>query len=429
MRPVRSGAPTRPWGSCCYWGLCGLLSAPVRLPRAAWALVAAVVFTAAVSVGGSVASAAQSRASQRSSEIKSLREQISHASEEEAELLDRVDAAADVRRELDVEVAAIDQKVAATQAEVDRARGEHETAVAELNHVRIQLEKARKTLNEGREILAKRAVAAYVGNPSANAANALLEVKSIRDVETTRVFFKVVVEAQQKQVQRLKGLREQAEAAQAVVTEHVEAAKVKFDEVKVGLANLQTVRAEADAVRDRAKAQENNERALFTEAKSRTDELEARLAVLQAESDSIGSILRLRGAGSGNRPGKLEPPIPFAAITSRFGPRTHPVLGTVRNHNGIDLRASTGTPVRAASDGEAVIAGARGGYGNTVVLGHGGNMATLYAHLSQVLVRPGQAVTAGQVVGLAGSTGMSTGPHLHFEVRLNGTPVDPLSYL
>jgi len=77
----------------------------------------------------------------------------------------------------------------------------------------------------------------------------------------------------------------------------------------------------------------------------------------------------------------------------------------------------------------AVIAGVRGGYGNTVVVSHGGNLATLSAHLSQVLVRPGETVTAGQVVGLAGSTGMSTGPHLHFEVRLRGTPADPLRYL
>lgn len=384
---------------------------------------------ATIPVAGPAAAAQRSSRSARDSEIKSLRDQINHASAEEAELLDRVDAAASVRKGLDQEVAAIDQKLAGVQAEVERARAEHETAVAELNHVRLQLEKSQKELAAGRQILARRAVAAYVGNPSANAANALLEIKSLRDVETTRVFFRVVVEAQQRQVFKLDALRKAADEAQRVVSEHVEQARGKFDKVKVGLGELQRVRLEADSIRDRAKRQEANERALFSEVSSRKDELEERLAVLQAESDTIGGILRLRGAGSGARPGALEPPIPFAAITSRFGPRTHPVLGTVRNHNGIDLRGSTGTPVRAAADGEVVIAGARGGYGNTVVVGHGGGMATLSAHLSQVLVRSGQTVKAGQVVGLVGSTGMSTGPHLHFEVRLGGTPVNPLNYL
>ena len=397
----------------------------MRLPRTAWVFLSAVSLVATVLVAG----AADAAPSSRSNEIKALREQINHASAEESELLDRVEAAAEVRESLDAEVAAIDANVSAVQADVDRASAQHETAVAELNHVRIQLEKAKQRLAVGREVLAKRAVAAYVGNPAANVANALLEVRSMRDVETTRVFFQVVVGAQQKQVEQLQGLRTEARNAQSAVTEQVEEAKLKFDEVRVGLGRLESTRAEADSVRDRAKAQEQTERSLFTEARSRTDELESRLAALQVESDSIGSILRLRGEGAGPGPGGLEPPIPFAAVTSRFGPRTHPILGTVRNHNGIDLRASSGTPVRAAAAGEAVIAGVRGGYGNTVVVSHGGNLATLSAHLSQVLVRPGQAVTAGQVVGLAGSTGMSTGPHLHFEVRLRGTPADPLRYL
>lgn len=372
---------------------------------------------------------ALAQARSTSSQIQSLREQISHASAEEAELLDRVDALADVRRGLDAEVAEIDRKVAAEQAGVDQAKAAHELALAELNHVRLQLEKAKKRLEDGRKILARRAVAAYVGNPAANAANAMLEVRSLQDVEKTRIFFRVVVDAQQRQVDKLNGLREEARDAQEVVTAQVEEAKKKFDEHNAGLVRLQSVRAEADAVRDRARSQEDAERALFAEARSRTDELEERLAALRAESDTIGNILRLRGAGTGSRPGALEPPIPFAAVTSRFGPRTHPILGTVRNHTGIDLRGSTGTPVRAAGAGEVILAGPRGGYGNTVVIGHGGNLATLNAHLSSVLVSPGQTVRPGQVVGLVGSTGMSTGPHLHFEVRISGTPVNPLPYL
>ena len=90
---------------------------------------------------------------------------------------------------------------------------------------------------------------------------------------------------------------------------------------------------------------------------------------------------------------------------------------------------STGTPIRAAADGVVVFAGGRGGYGNATIIDHGNSLATLYAHQSSILLGDGQRVTRGQVIGLVGSTGFATGPHLHFEVRINGVPVDPLPYL
>jgi murein DD-endopeptidase MepM/ murein hydrolase activator NlpD len=98
-------------------------------------------------------------------------------------------------------------------------------------------------------------------------------------------------------------------------------------------------------------------------------------------------------------------------------------------HTGADMRASAGTPIRACRSGTVVIAGSQGGYGNAVVIDHGGGMATLYAHQSRIAVSNGQQVSAGQIIGYVGSTGMSTGAHLHFEVRLSGNPVDPAPYL
>lgn len=116
-------------------------------------------------------------------------------------------------------------------------------------------------------------------------------------------------------------------------------------------------------------------------------------------------------------------------LTSPFGWRTHPILGTRRLHAGIDIGAPQGTPIRAAADGTVVSAGSRGGYGMTVELDHGSGLTTLYAHQSRISVVPGQRVSRGAVIGAVGSTGMSTGPHLHFEVRVNGNPRDPRAYL
>jgi murein DD-endopeptidase MepM/ murein hydrolase activator NlpD len=117
------------------------------------------------------------------------------------------------------------------------------------------------------------------------------------------------------------------------------------------------------------------------------------------------------------------------AVTSGFGPRMHPSFETVRMHTGVDFAASTGTPVKAADDGVVAVAGTRGGYGTTVILDHNNGLATLYGHLSRLAVGEGAKVARGQVIGYAGSTGYSTGPHLHFEVRVNGNPVDPMRYL
>lgn len=114
-------------------------------------------------------------------------------------------------------------------------------------------------------------------------------------------------------------------------------------------------------------------------------------------------------------------------ISSRFGMRRHPILGYRRMHSGIDFRARTGTPIYAASDGRVEYAGRKGGYGNFVRLRHDGNLGTGYAHMSRMAVRSGETVKRGQVIGYVGSTGLSTGPHLHYEVYRGNQTVDPLS--
>lgn len=125
--------------------------------------------------------------------------------------------------------------------------------------------------------------------------------------------------------------------------------------------------------------------------------------------------------------GKLLWPVPSShTVTSPFGMRFHPVTGTYKMHTGIDIAANTGDEIVAAADGVVTTSGPYGGYGNTVVIDHSGGISTLYAHNSQVLVKVGDVVKKGQKIALAGSTGIATGSHLHFEVRVSGTPVNPL---
>ncbi|MCX7758867.1 MAG: peptidoglycan DD-metalloendopeptidase family protein [bacterium] len=129
------------------------------------------------------------------------------------------------------------------------------------------------------------------------------------------------------------------------------------------------------------------------------------------------------------RNGKFLWPTTSSVITSYFGYRVHPIWGTTRFHSGIDIGAPYGAPIYAAADGVVIYSGWYYGYGNTVVIDHGSGISTLYAHCSSLNVYKGQTVYKGQVIARVGSTGNSTGPHLHFEVLINGNPVNPLNYL
>ncbi len=130
-------------------------------------------------------------------------------------------------------------------------------------------------------------------------------------------------------------------------------------------------------------------------------------------------------SGVGEKRGGMTSPVAGARLTSGFGRRFHPILGYFRFHRGVDFGAAWGTPVRAVSDGLVAFSGRHSGYGNHIRLSHSAHFGTSYSHLSRILVSPGSRVLQGQVIGYVGSTGLSTGPHLHFEVYRDGKPVDP----
>ncbi|MBD59791.1 MAG: hypothetical protein CL808_06675 [Citromicrobium sp.] len=122
-------------------------------------------------------------------------------------------------------------------------------------------------------------------------------------------------------------------------------------------------------------------------------------------------------------------PLEDARMSSGYGMRSHPVLRKRKRHNGVDLAAPTGTPIYATADGTVQRADYFGSYGNYIQIGHGNAIETRYAHLSRIIVADGQEVRKGDLIGFVGSTGRSTGPHLHYEVRIDGRPVDPRPFM
>lgn len=176
-------------------------------------------------------------------------------------------------------------------------------------------------------------------------------------------------------------------------------------------------------------------RSLLAEAKAARAQLEDEVAALESDSNAIAAKIR---ALQDTPLGRARQMIQFSGgfikpvngpITSTFGMRYHPILHVTKLHTGVDFGVGYGTPIAAAADGIVIFAGNMRGYGNAVVIDHGGGISTLYAHQSALLVHEGQVITKGTIIGRVGSTGYSTGPHLHFEVRRGGSPINPMGAL
>lgn len=166
-----------------------------------------------------------------------------------------------------------------------------------------------------------------------------------------------------------------------------------------------------------------SDRAALTQAEDRLAEDSRRLSqIILAKVQPYEGLVLPSGTGQ-----LMYPTI--GPVTSNFGWRTHPILGTERFHSGIDFGADYGSIIYASTQGRVIYADWYGGYGNAVIIDHGNGMTTLYGHCSEIYVKDGDVVVKGQPISAVGSTGFSTGPHLHFELRANGEPIDPAAYL
>ena len=364
--------------------------------------------------------------------IRALQGQLDEVDAAEADLQARLDRAAAAKAALDRQVAALDSQLGAATAALARAQATVAAATAQLQDVRDRLERAHRAEDEARRQLSSDAVGAYIGQPSTGLAAIVLDTRTVAQAQALTGYLDAVLSLHTSDIRRFHALkvRTAALAAEAQATEGQ--AVAGRNAVVDQEARLASARGAVAAARQSQAAQEAGINALYAEAARQKAQLGANLAALRAESDRIAALLRAaqrNQAPAAVATGRLYPPVPGAPITSRFGMRYDPVVHEWMLHSGIDFGAPYGTPIHAAADGVVVAAGPMGGYGNATVINHGGSLATLYGHQEQILVSDGEHVTRGEVIGLVGCTGWCTGPHVHFEVRINGTPVDPAPYL
>ncbi len=275
------------------------------------------------------------------------------------------------------------------------------------------LAKAEKSLAERTRILNKRIRDIYQ-NGQVSYLDVLLGATDFGDFTTRADLLKRVLAQDATLITKVKLERE-------LVTQK----KAELERDRLAILELEKVAA---AKKNVIESRRNEREQVLNSAVYERDTAERAYQELQETSRRIEQMIRNIQSGNRDATGALIWPA-SGPITSPYGWRTHPIFGTQRYHSGIDIGADYGEPIRAADGGVVIYADWMGGYGKAVIIDHGGGVSTLYAHSSELLVGEGQRVYKGQVVARIGSTGYSTGPHLHFEVRQNGSPVNPLGYL
>lgn len=393
------------------------MTKPRKLRAAAAALAAAVMISGVMPglTGTDVLAVSQSQ-------IDALEEQRDALRAEREEMQAGID-------ELESQQADVLEQKAALDAQNEVYRQEIELVEEQVSiYTQLVEDKAREveqaTADENEQLATyRRHVRAMEENGRFTYLSILFGSSSLGELMSNLDMIGEIMEADQRSYDQYVAAREKSEQIQAEY-------ETMLDELDVRQAELESERAELEAQIEEAtqlivdlEAQLETDRAAYEEQLAKEEALESEI------QNMIAELERQEAANSITSTGTYIWPLPGYSPGSAYGWRIHPIWGDMRFHAGEDIGAPTGTPILAADSGIATVIPDNGnGYGNYIMINHGGGRVTLYAHMSGFAVSNGASVTQGQTIGYVGSTGNSTGPHLHFEVRVNGATTDPKSY-
>ena len=346
---------------------------------------------------------------------------------------------ANKKSEAEKTIGTVYEQLHAIQIELDTATAELKQVQADrirldqdITKTEAELKAAQERLQSREKVFYKRVRDIYI-NGRLSYLDVVVGSKDFSDFANRMEMLKRILQADMELINTIKTEREEIASKKA----KLEADRAKVLELEKVAQEKQSIinqkKAERQAVLERAMNDRDTAERAYNELMASSASITAMLQQRAAERAAAAAAASQGGGGGATTTwvqgtGQLAAPV-NAPITSDFGWRIHPIYGTSRLHAGTDFGVDEGTPVHAADGGVVVEAGWISGYGYTVIIDHGNGMSTLYAHNSDVAVSPGQTVSKGQVVSYSGNTGGSTGPHLHFEVRINGEPTDPMGYL
>ncbi|MGH2686815.1 MAG: murein hydrolase activator EnvC family protein, partial [Actinomycetota bacterium] len=348
----------------------------------------------------------------------STRRQRDEARRRRAAAAAQLDAMQVSDAQLEAALAALEANVQGQQSQVQAAQVAAKAAEDEVAATQIKIDATRQRIGDLHDDLEQRAVEAYM-RPADDALGGVLGSRDINEAGRKQALLSQVAASQLDVIDELAAAEEDLVVLKAEVEAAAERARAARDEAQERLAELEQARAEKARV---------------------AADLDARIAEIRAEADALAAqdaeltaLIRRKeaeaaqtaqSAGSSGRVSTSGLVWPARGpVTSEYGQRWG------RLHAGIDIGAGTGAPIWAAQSGTVIFSGVQSGYGQVIIIDHGGGLSTLYAHQSRRIATDGQRVSRGQTIGLVGSTGQSTGPHLHFETRENGSPVNPRRYL
>ena len=392
------------------------------------ALLAAVMFLSVLPFPARAASSSEIK-----KEISALKDEKAIMQQKINEIRSQYEANANEIQDMVNQKNAIDQEIALLHSQVVNINAQISAYSLLIADLQVELETAQLELDELNEKHKQRIQAMEEGG-SVTYWEVIFQANSFTDMLDRINMMEEIAASDQRRLQEMSDVAEEVIAAKEAMAEEREA----LEESKLELADtevqLEEKRAEADTILQDLAAKGEEFQEMLDESEDAQAELMAEIAKKEKELSKAQYEEKLAAqAAAGNAPASnatWQCPVPYYTLTSAFGMRKHPVLGYNRMHNGIDMACASGTPIYATRSGTVTVASYQaGGAGNYVSINHGDGFSSIYMHMTHYIVYVGQQVSKGQVIGYVGSTGISTGPHLHFGISYAGTYVNPLAYI
>lgn len=353
-----------------------------------------------VTAGGSIADM-QRKQKQIENQIKEIRQKAEELKGQQKSVQQEIDA--------------LDSEIRALSLEVDSYELQKEEITMKIEESKQQIEQLNNEIDNNNSILEDRLRVMYK-NGTVGYMEVILKSENLVDALTRMDMIQLIV---QSDVELLKSINEQKTQVEALKEQQ----EIKRLELTAVINNL-------NAKQNDVMVASRSKEVYMTSLQKDIKEMQRQEAAMEAQSKQIEKDILAAQRAVEYAGGVMLWPVPGQyRVTSNFGGRADPITGVWSSHGGTDIAAPYGTPIVAANSGVVIFAGWHYSYGNYVIIDHGGGIATLYAHCSKLLVTNGQAVSKGDRVALVGSTGYSTGNHLHFEVRINGVRTDAMKYL
>ncbi len=303
-----------------------------------------------------------------------------------------------------------------TQQNANQKNKEISSVKSDIENISKEIDDIQTNYEKKTELFKTRMRVMYQ-NMNQSSLELFVESKNFGEFFSKMQLLSVVKKSDEKLIQDIALSKENTELQKQNKYLELEKKETELKKLNVKVSDLKTSRSNAESEIEASKKQ-------LKLAEKREDEL---LALSKQLEKQLAQLMDSKTKYAG---GIMKWPTPgYSRVSSPYGMRIHPIYKVKKMHTGIDIDAPAGASIVAANSGKVIMAGWNGGYGNCVIVDHGGGLATLYAHQSKILVSVGEKVERGQTIGKVGSTGLSTGPHLHFEVRKNGSTVNPKEYV